>query len=631
MSAAADEHREFSHASAKRAAEVAERRRVDDAARRIGQNRARACGRSRATTASGGRRRWPVGRPEWDMPHFYRRWVTSPAATDRATPSAVGDDQPAVGIEVDRRCRAAPRHRAARPAPRGRGCVQRARASARSPDCLRVRRRPRGSASPGSRRPLEVGREHPIRRARRRRRPPRRRARSRSARAAASGRHREVEPGADHDAAPPECSSSARTPQTLRPPISTSFGHLNPTIACRQQPARRRRSSPPRRSTGSQPNRSGVSAAPSGTAGAAAPRSPALAPARRRPRCGRADRGPRVWSSVSMTVGERGELLRGRARPPARRSSSATTRARSARADATARLPIEAACAVSLGCRPCRPCETRADPGASLVVTPTYDEAENLEARPSPPFAARCPSADILVVDDASPDGTGDARRPARRRRRRGCTCCTAPRKDGLGRAYLAGFAWALEHGYDVVVEMDADGSHPADALPAMLDAPRRPGHRTRDRLALGARRRASSTGRAHRRLPQPRRERLRAASTLRIPVRDVTAGLPRLPRRGARRASTLQRGRLARLLLPDRPDPPHRRTPAGASARCRSPSPSAVAGASKMSGGDRGRGDAAGHRLGDRAAPPTPAATRPGPSRRPRSCRSATTPPPGG
>jgi len=102
-----------------------------------------------------------------------------------------------------------------------------------------------------------------------------------------------------------------------------------------------------------------------------------------------------------------------------------------------------------------------------LVVTPTYNEIESLATMVASVRSA-VPDADILVVDDASPDGTGAlADRLARSDARVHVLHRLA--KDGLGRAYLAGFAWAAEQGYDVVVEMDADGSHPADALPAML------------------------------------------------------------------------------------------------------------------------------------------------------------------
>lgn len=102
-----------------------------------------------------------------------------------------------------------------------------------------------------------------------------------------------------------------------------------------------------------------------------------------------------------------------------------------------------------------------------LVITPTYNEAGNIEATVDAIFAAR-PAVDVLIVDDASPDGTGAIADGL---------AATDPRvgvlhragKDGLGRAYVAGFGVALERGYDVVVQMDADGSHPATALPALL------------------------------------------------------------------------------------------------------------------------------------------------------------------
>ncbi|MDQ7991630.1 MAG: polyprenol monophosphomannose synthase [Propionicimonas sp.] len=102
-----------------------------------------------------------------------------------------------------------------------------------------------------------------------------------------------------------------------------------------------------------------------------------------------------------------------------------------------------------------------------LVIIPTYNEAENIQ-----PITARLraavPAADILVVDDNSPDGTGAladglaATDPQLHvLHRRG--------KEGLGAAYLAGFAWGLERDYDVLVEHDADGSHRPEELPALL------------------------------------------------------------------------------------------------------------------------------------------------------------------
>lgn len=104
---------------------------------------------------------------------------------------------------------------------------------------------------------------------------------------------------------------------------------------------------------------------------------------------------------------------------------------------------------------------------STLVVVPTYDEAESLP-RLLDGLAVHAPLVDVLVVDDASPDGTGlIADRLARRDER--VHVLHRPGKQGLGVAYRAGFAWALARDYDVVVEMDADGSHRPQDLPVLL------------------------------------------------------------------------------------------------------------------------------------------------------------------
>jgi dolichol-phosphate mannosyltransferase len=104
-----------------------------------------------------------------------------------------------------------------------------------------------------------------------------------------------------------------------------------------------------------------------------------------------------------------------------------------------------------------------------LVVIPTYDEAENIELVLDR-VRACVPSFDVLVVDDSSPDGTGDlADKVAAHDERVSVLHRTAER--GLGSAYLAGFAWGLERGFDIFVEMDADGSHLPEQLPRLLDA----------------------------------------------------------------------------------------------------------------------------------------------------------------
>jgi len=110
-----------------------------------------------------------------------------------------------------------------------------------------------------------------------------------------------------------------------------------------------------------------------------------------------------------------------------------------------------------------------ADLGRVLVVIPTFDEKDNLE-----PIVARVhaavPTATVLVVDDDSPDGTGRlADRLAAADDR--VNVLHRTRRTGLGGAYIAGFAWARESGYDVVVEMDADGSHSPEQLPRLLAA----------------------------------------------------------------------------------------------------------------------------------------------------------------
>ena len=104
----------------------------------------------------------------------------------------------------------------------------------------------------------------------------------------------------------------------------------------------------------------------------------------------------------------------------------------------------------------------------TLIILPTYNEIESLETVLGR-IRQNVPQADVLVVDDSSPDGTG---RLADRLAAvdPGLTVLHRPAKDGLGRAYLAGFAHALDHAYRYVVEMDADGSHDPSALPAMLD-----------------------------------------------------------------------------------------------------------------------------------------------------------------
>ena len=114
-----------------------------------------------------------------------------------------------------------------------------------------------------------------------------------------------------------------------------------------------------------------------------------------------------------------------------------------------------------------------ADPAQQLgqvaVIIPTYNERDNLE-----PIVGRVraavPAAHVLVVDDRSPDGTGEIADKLAAADSH-VHVLHRPGKSGLGTAYIAGFTWGLENGYSVLVEQDADGSHDPADLPEMLAA----------------------------------------------------------------------------------------------------------------------------------------------------------------
>jgi dolichol-phosphate mannosyltransferase len=104
----------------------------------------------------------------------------------------------------------------------------------------------------------------------------------------------------------------------------------------------------------------------------------------------------------------------------------------------------------------------------SLVIVPTYNEIESIEEVAQRLFAAVGEQVDLLVVDDGSPDGTADfVKRLAAERPR--MHLIERSGKQGLGTAYVAGFRWAIERGYDAVVEMDADLSHDPADVPRLL------------------------------------------------------------------------------------------------------------------------------------------------------------------
>ncbi|HEX2130951.1 MAG TPA: polyprenol monophosphomannose synthase [Actinophytocola sp.] len=106
-----------------------------------------------------------------------------------------------------------------------------------------------------------------------------------------------------------------------------------------------------------------------------------------------------------------------------------------------------------------------------LVVIPTYNERDNIEPIVTRLHAA-LPKAHVLVVDDGSPDGTGDLADELAKADAQGRVhVLHRTAKNGLGAAYVAGFQWGLERDYAVLVEMDADGSHAPEDLPRLLDA----------------------------------------------------------------------------------------------------------------------------------------------------------------
>jgi len=105
----------------------------------------------------------------------------------------------------------------------------------------------------------------------------------------------------------------------------------------------------------------------------------------------------------------------------------------------------------------------------ALVVLPTYEEAENI-AEVLRRVRAAAPSADVLVVDDSSPDGTAAVAK-ATGHELGGVDVMVRPGKSGLGSAYRAGFAEGMARGYDILVEMDSDLSHDPARLPALLRA----------------------------------------------------------------------------------------------------------------------------------------------------------------
>jgi dolichol-phosphate mannosyltransferase len=155
----------------------------------------------------------------------------------------------------------------------------------------------------------------------------------------------------------------------------------------------------------------------------------------------------------------------------------------------------------------------------SLIVIPTYNERENIEALLGDILRV-APATDILVIDDHSPDGTGAlvdalAARDARLR------ALHRPGKLGLGTAYVRGFQYALAHGYDLVFEMDADFSHDPKYLPDFFAAIERADLVIGSRYVAGG---GTPNWSPLRKLISGGGNRF-ARLVLRLPVRDCTGG----------------------------------------------------------------------------------------------------------
>jgi len=161
----------------------------------------------------------------------------------------------------------------------------------------------------------------------------------------------------------------------------------------------------------------------------------------------------------------------------------------------------------------------------TLVIVPTYNERENLPLVAAALFA-NASDAHLLIVDDASPDGTGAIAEEMAARDPRVFTMHRSG-KLGLGSAYIEGFGWGLAHGYAILIEMDADGSHPATALPALITAIDPMAPSGSPALVIGSR---WVAGGSVVDWPKSREALSRAANlyariALGIPVKDATAG----------------------------------------------------------------------------------------------------------
>ncbi len=159
-----------------------------------------------------------------------------------------------------------------------------------------------------------------------------------------------------------------------------------------------------------------------------------------------------------------------------------------------------------------------------LVCIPTYNERDNLPSTLAR-LRSACPEVDVLIIDDGSPDGTGELADAAAAHDAQ-VHVLHRTEKSGLGTAYVVGFGWGLERGYDVLVEMDADGSHQPEELPRLLEAVDPAGPVAAD-LVLGSR---YVDGGVVRNWPRSRLLLSRGGNAyvrvaLGVPLRDATGG----------------------------------------------------------------------------------------------------------
>ena len=157
-----------------------------------------------------------------------------------------------------------------------------------------------------------------------------------------------------------------------------------------------------------------------------------------------------------------------------------------------------------------------------IIVIPTYNEVANLPKLAGEIFSKNIPGLELLIVDDNSPDGTGQIAERLNERYARKVHCMHRPGKLGLGSAYIKGFKYALENGAQLIGQMDADFSHPPDKLPALIEALRGCD------VALGSR--YIKGGSLDERWPFWRKSlsyggNLYARTILDLPLKDVTGG----------------------------------------------------------------------------------------------------------